>query len=717
MKPPWTPEELQLGLRTAVRQGDWDQARELARQALAMPNVDRGHNHALLGQIEVKRGDQAAAQAHLTQALALGMDDPNLMLLLADCLQETEPDRAAKALQMAAKHPRATATMALRWAQYQLISLGDPRTALPWYSQAAAMSGHARAWAGVCAAAAAIGDAETADTAALALVAAQPDAASLQLAAEAMATNLAGTIGFSALLTALSAIVDDGAWLSLLQAQRCLAQGQRAKAIDWLQRAVTADEQAAQAWRILGELLILQGDLSRASTHLDKARSLGADVADGELALADALRRTGEPHKARQRLEKLLEIAPYHVGAWLELSKVTSELADNAAADNALRRAMALDPKVDREAGQSARFIRETIHTIPQLFQQLSMAPLSGAEAPLRLHTGHNAVIVEVGSGQQTDFFVKVTLPGSRDRAHVQATAELESRLHAQVGPAIAVPQSLATSDSVYAFPCAGGYAQLMRPVPGQPLDRLLTEPRQGLTLAHAKSLGHALGQLHDMLDLESDWQRPMPRAHSLLALGQWHDIASNWQKIALDAGLVGVRDDLVAAVRDHLCALLPRLETILTDLPTALIHGDFGWHNALWQGTDVVSVVDFDFAQAGVRMEDLLSAMLRMAVIWRDLAFDGKPTVRPEIAAEFLRAWCAVAGPLPLAQVGDVDVLLRASRVAYHLDQIANLRNTAQDQSAVSAQLVQTLIMQLRWLQSGGSQQLLPEATLRSLS
>lgn len=60
-------------------------------------------------------------------------------------------------------------------------------------------------------------------------------------------------------------------------------------------------------------------------------------------------------------------------------------------------------------------------------------------------------------------------------------------------------------------------------------------------------------------------------------------------------------REDRLAKSAEALARLLPVVE-----LPSQLVHGDFWDNNVLFNGTDVVAVLDFDFAGIRPRIDDL---------------------------------------------------------------------------------------------------------------
>ena len=120
-----------------------------------------------------------------------------------------------------------------------------------------------------------------------------------------------------------------------------LASAERA-----LTEAVEADTASAQAHLWLGVVRVARGRDTEAVAPLRTAVRLAPRFTETRLQLAKALSATGERAAAAEALEAALDQDPLrHAGAWNDLGFLRLQLGRTEAATNALRRAVALDPR------------------------------------------------------------------------------------------------------------------------------------------------------------------------------------------------------------------------------------------------------------------------------------------------------------------------------------------------------------------------------------
>ncbi len=651
---------------TALRSGQWQQARQLAIAALAQPDVDRGHLHALIGRIAWQLGDSEEAHAHLEAAVDRGIDDPAAWALLAD-LQQGRPDRRMQLLARAAAHPRGGGVHALALAR-TLHDVGRPDDALQWLARAA---DDPRSAAEALALAAELatqqGDLEMAADAVAQFVALEPppDPLLLGQALQAMVALAPAEPAIDIALDRLQAAGVALATLAKWRALRQVALRDPLAATQWAAQAVAADPTDADAVRLLGECQLLGGAVAAAHETLKAAIAEGDLPASTVLAVADGLRSDGNITHATELVEQVTIAAPQHAGAWIELSRMYADLGRDADAEAAMVQAMALDDRVDLEAARGSQTLHQTLAELPALLEQVR----AGAGWHVaRLRMGHNALLAQLQQADGNTLFAKVALPGRRTVAHVAQTAALEQQLSQWDDDGPRVPEPLADVSGALAFGCAGGVAMVSHAVPGVSLRRTLAQPRATLTIGHGRALGQALGHVHRRLATVADWQRvPVgltSAVQPLLALG---DSARAWPQLRARLGMFGPGQTLGDALQDHLEALLPRLHTVVSKLPVGIVHGDFGWHNVTWQGEAAVGVVDFDYAARDVPLADLAQAIARAAADWKRLATHRDPAPRPAIGAAIVAGYVAIAGPLPVT-LEELHTLMTATRFSYGL-------------------------------------------------
>jgi tetratricopeptide (TPR) repeat protein len=116
------------------------------------------------------------------------------------------------------------------------------------------------------------------------------------------------------------------------RAQRFVAAGQNAAAMDELRRALAINPRNAPVQHLLGELLYRSGDTAAALAHYDRMATLFRPdlvvlVNSGILAS-----QSGDPAKARARLEAALRLAPHDTQLHLYLAEALEAGGDVAAA-------------------------------------------------------------------------------------------------------------------------------------------------------------------------------------------------------------------------------------------------------------------------------------------------------------------------------------------------------------------------------------------------
>ncbi|MSQ82872.1 MAG: tetratricopeptide repeat protein [Myxococcales bacterium] len=656
---------------TAFRRGDWRLAQTLAVQALARPDVDRAHLHALLGKIAWQLQDRPVALTYLEAAVDRGVDDPTVWTLLAQ-LQDHRPERRLQLLARAAAHPRGGGPQALTYAQ-ALMDAGRNEDALTWLARAA--------------------DDPQSAAAALALIAelglVQSD---LELVADALTqfSALDPPVDVALVAQLLPQIVaqlrdclavDDlvdraqtaGASAQTIAKWRALRQVSLRNphaAVQFAQAAVALLPTDADAQRILGECLLLHGDVELAQHSLSVAAQLAPLPVMTALAVADGLRTRGDAVAAVAVVEAVVAHTADHAGAWLELSRLYADLGRDDEAQQAVLRAMALDGRVDEQAGRSTRFLRAALDGLPQVLAGLGRA---GPWQVARLRMGHNALLVQLQLPAGDELFAKVTLPGRRSQAHIEQTALLEHQLAGGCQAHFAVPDALTDARGQRAQPLADGWVTVTPAISGVSLRRSLAQPRTTMTPQHAAHLGTALAHLHAGMAQLPNWQRsPQGLTSALGPLLELDRDPTAWRRLRTQLGLYGTGLGLGDALERHLTALLPRLTVLAQRLPTGIVHGDFGWHNATWrtdpsQRPQVVGIVDLDYAARDWPLVDLAQAIARTAADWKRLATHRDPAARPQLAQALVSGYELVAGRLQVDRRQLLDVVA-ATRFSYGL-------------------------------------------------
>ncbi len=130
-------------------------------------------------------------------------------------------------------------------------------------------------------------------------------------------------------------------------AQKALAAGDSATALEKLNRAVQADPNFAQAYLLLGLTEFQGGQTAKSIRHYKRALKLQPRSYTGHYNLALAYLRERNFQDARAELEQAVSLDARQADAAYDLGIVLLELGDPSAALTQLRRARALKPRPD----------------------------------------------------------------------------------------------------------------------------------------------------------------------------------------------------------------------------------------------------------------------------------------------------------------------------------------------------------------------------------
>ncbi len=699
-------------LEALVAEGRFAEARRVAEAA--SDAAEPGPLQQLLGRLAWLEGDRVGALGHLEEAAALGPLPDDLAVLRADLLAVDAPERSAAAFAEAAEAAEATPRARLAWGE----RLG---TGGQWDEAAAVFEA-------LLVETRANGSSDAAASAALGLLA----------CADALDDPRLGERGLDALTAAWPALTDDRALPALstlvrldAEVARSLADrlalagfdpaahrlltariawfgGAHGAALDAAREALELDPGDDAARRFYAELLLLDDQIERARPLVDDLIERGAAPVDLSLALVTADRRAG--HR-RETIDAILALArrhPHHPGIRIEAARALTDVGREHEARAMLAGAMAADGRLRTRLGPLEAFFVVTREAIGPLFEEAGVGP---QPRPVRVRMGHNSLLYQVHSAETGDHFAKIFLPGARSRAHIEATADLESRLAALLDAPLAVPSSTVV-DGHRTLPVGEGFAVVMPAIEGRSLRRSLEDVRRQLTPMHGHEVGRALAELHGMLDRVVEgpgmtpWQRPPAETGvrgGFATAADWAAGRRDW-RILLD----GLAESLVEArLSDALAArmkpLFNRWRRVLPALEAGVIHGDFGWHNLLWQGGRAVGVVDFDYAAVDIRAADLANAIHRTAFDFNRLQRGLSPRPRPDVAAAIVRGYRAVR-PLPVPDFGALDAVASGVRCVYTLSLArADRASLTGRQYGRPARLVEALIRQLDWLDGHG--------------
>src|SRR5438876_543546 len=130
-------------------------------------------------------------------------------------------------------------------------------------------------------------------------------------------------------------------------AQKALAAGDSATALEKLNRAVQADPNFAQAYFLLGLTEFQGGETAKSIQHYKRALKLQPRSYTGHYNLALAYLRERNFQDARAELEQAVSLDARQADAAYDLGIVLLELGDPSAALTQLRHARALKPRPD----------------------------------------------------------------------------------------------------------------------------------------------------------------------------------------------------------------------------------------------------------------------------------------------------------------------------------------------------------------------------------
>ncbi len=226
-------------------------------------------------------------------------------------------------------------------------------------------------------------------------------------------------------------------------AQKALATGNSAAALEKLNQAVKADSTYADAYLLLGLTEFQHGDTARAIEHYKRALELQPRTYSGHYNLALAYLRERRLQDGRAQLEQAVNLDPKQADAAYDLGLVLLELGQPAAALPHLVRARRLNPRrpdvafnivrAELEAGRVAEARSEAQASATQLgpdFQwnaaigQLFLKNAQPGDASAYLHKAH------------------LLRPDNDEVRHHLAVAYLESRQPARVLETIGEPKT-----------------------------------------------------------------------------------------------------------------------------------------------------------------------------------------------------------------------------------------------------------------------------------
>lgn len=690
-------------LEALVAAGRFAEARRIA--LAAADDAEPAPLQQLLGRLAWLEGDRGGARAHLEAAAELGPLPDDLAVLQAHLAAPAQAEETARTLGGAAgASPRARLAWGEhlgttgRWAEAADIFAEVLKTGTdPQHRASAAL--------GLVACADALDDPPLGQRGIAALTATWP-ALSEDRAIPALSTlvrldpELARSLADRLALGGLPRAAH-----RLLSARIAWFGGRHDEALAAARAALELDPDDDGARRFLAELLLLDDRVEQARPLVQDLVERDASPPDLPLALIMAARRAGHD---RSTIDAILDLArrhPHHPGIQVEAARALTDVGREHEARAMLAGAMAADGRLRTRLGPLEQFFAVTREGIDRIFDKAGVGP---QPRPVRVRMGHNSLLYQVHTADG-DHFAKIFLPGARSRTHIEATAALESRLGALPDAPLAVPRAIAV-DGALTQPVGDGFAVVMPAIEGRSLRRSLEDVRRQLTPMHGAEVGRALAELHTMLDRVAHDDTTWARAPAESGVRGGFSTAADWAagrkdwRILLDGlaeNLVEAR--LTEALGARMAPLFNRWRRVLPALEEGVIHGDFGWHNLLWQDGRVVGVVDFDYAANDIRAADLANAIHRTAFDFNRLQRGLSPRPRPDVAAAIVRAYRAVR-PLPVPDYTALDAVARGVRCVYTLSLArADRASLTGRQYGRPALLVEALIRQLDWLERHG--------------
>ena len=483
---------------------------------------------------------------------------------------------------------------------------------------------------------------------------------------------------------------------AMTRARRLLSQRMADEAHRWALVALEAlpGDVATQVFAL--EVQVLSGDMEGARKAL-KGRAHDPQVSEETwLSLAKLFRDQERHDEATQMLQEVLAARPERSGLWLELSRFLTDLGREQDALAAYEQAIALEPELDDQASQLHANVRQIITGLPNLLEHV------GAGEVRTIHSmrfGHNALVASITAGGER-LYAKIFMPGRRTQRHVEDSARLMKAIGEQMqGLAIPTPRGEGLS-------CQGLPALVMSEIPGTSLRRDLRHPRATMTPSHAQSLGRALATLHNTTATLRDFARHAPPGMGS-ALG---DVVrahqAGWPMLRPGGRLHREAPRMAGPVLDAITPIGESTVALVDALERGVIHGDFGWHNLTWSGTQASGILDFDYANQDYLIADLLNGIHRTAFDWFQLELRGDPKPRPELGRAIFDAYVETRCITP-PPTETLDVLFSAVRIPYYLNLasagIAQRGHAAPQTYARVDGMLSVLLHQLRWLASRG--------------
>lgn len=135
----------------------------------------------------------------------------------------------------------------------------------------------------------------------------------------------------------------------LLTAQAMTGQGRRQEAVQWLNRAVEADDEMGEARLMRGQALLLTGDTAGAEQDVEWLLANVGEQEEVLLLKVGTQMARGAKQEAVDTLGQVLELNPFSALALQQREQLRRELGDEAGADEDLNALRELNPAQDTE--------------------------------------------------------------------------------------------------------------------------------------------------------------------------------------------------------------------------------------------------------------------------------------------------------------------------------------------------------------------------------
>ena len=632
---------------------DWERARALVLQRMGAADADIAEGQGWLGIVAAAAGDVARAQQHLERAISLACAAADPWAQLAGIVRSDDPERAVELWQGAIRRdsqPRYHLGLA-RCLEEDLGEFQSAREHLGIAAQDEHLA--PEALARLVSVSASLGDGAGAQEAARRLMHAEhSDPSALGHAISALAELSSGpTSLLESLAQRFETLHGTNLAVGVVMVDRALADGdlslarQRAEALD-----STFPERAAPKL-LLAEIELREGKVDHAFQRMD---ALGGDVPTRLwLRLATACAEGDDLGRAHAIVSDVVAEHPEHVEALLLGARVALARDDEEEADALFARARLLDEVIDETAAKTGRTVAGIVAALEERWPDASIE---------HLQRGHNAFVARVVRGGRTEF-LKLYADWHRPKDSVDAEVALLSEIGGSRPSGL---QIIGVAAEV-AVPGWRGFSSAA--LPGEALAE--REIRSGLSPTRTAAIGRALADLHAAFDAVSPtWERHLGGSMAMGAREVFHWANSGEGAKGLHAALSVLGLEHHPRAEDIATMLVPALERIeaLGALPRGIVHGDFAPHNLLWDGDEVVGVLDFDYATQDVVLADLANTLARTAFSWSNLMVAGTPAPRIDAGKALVTAYMEARGqglPRPQALV---DVIL-ATRVSYCLN------------------------------------------------